>query len=476
MIDRRSDDATALLDRIASGELTAAEAVAAAVQRCEAHDPQLHAVIHRRAEAAMDEAASLSPSRRAGPLGGLPIVVKDLGCEQQGEPHHHGARFLRDLDWRGTEDSYLWRTLRDAGAISLGRTNTPEFGSTITTEPAAYGPTHNPWSLDHSPGGSSGGSAAAVAAGIVTMAHGNDGGGSIRIPAAACGLVGLKATRGRVSTGPHAGEHRGGFAVDGMLTRTVRDAALALEVIARPWAGDPIPSAPPANWRAELAASRARPGARLRIAAIHGRSDPTCRAAVDRTVALLDDLGHEIVDCEPPPGWFDPEVTDQAIVVRTVGMARELDSWAAKIGRPLTEDDVEASNWWSAEIGRTLTGTMYAAARAWLDGWARQAAGWFTDVDMLVTPVLGGPTPPLGHLSDPIEGPARLRELIGFVDQANVSGQPAISVPTGVDGDGLPIGVQLLAGHRREHDLLRVAAELEDADAFLTLPELAERW
>ena len=223
----------------------------AALDRLERLNPALNAVIHPRPERALAEAGEAShrwAERRAEPrefsYDGVPMAVKDLGCEQAGEFHHAGARFLVDLDWRGTLDSHLYRLLRGAGMISVGRTNTPEFGTTITTEPAAYGPTANPWDLTRSPGGSSGGSAAAVAAGIVPVAHGNDGGGSIRVPAAACGLVGLKPSRGRVSTAPRLGEHRGGFAVDGMLARTVRDAARCLDVISRPAPGDPYVAPP----------------------------------------------------------------------------------------------------------------------------------------------------------------------------------------------------------------------------------------
>lgn len=461
--DRRREDATALRQRITSGDLHPREVTEDAVARCAAAAATLNAIIHPRYEAALDDGVDLD-----GPLGGIPIVVKDLGCEQAGEPHHHGAAFLRDLQWRGTTDSYLWQTLRGSGAVCLGRTNTPEFGSTITTEPMAYGPTRNPWSLDHSPGGSSGGSAAAVAAGLVPLAHGNDGGGSIRIPASACGLVGLKPTRARVSTGPTRGEHRGGFAVDGMLTRTVRDAALALDVVGRRWPGEPVPAPPaPTSWTE--AALQVPPTCRIGIST--RRSHPECTNAVEAAARLLGDLGHRIDDTTPA-GWYDPELTDRTIVIRTVGMAAELDEWEAAIGRPLTEQDVEASNWWSAEIGRTLTGTMYAESQSWLGQWARTAAGFWTEHDLLLTPTLGAPPPPIGHLSDPVEGPGRLRELIGFVDQANVTGQPAISLPTHLSDDGLPVGIQLIARHGREDLLLQVAAQLEGADGFVPLPDL----
>ena len=469
--DLRAEDATALLARLAAGEISPIEAVEDAIARSEAAHPHLNAVIHERYELARSEAKDRTSFD--GALAGLPILVKDLGCEQAGEPHHHGTRFLRDIGWTGTTDSYLWRSLRDAGAISLGRTNTPEFGSTITTEPLAYGPTHNPWNPLFSPGGSSGGSAAAVAAGVVTMAHGNDGGGSLRVPASACGLVGLKATRGRVSTGPGSGEHRGGFAVDGLLTRSVRDAALGLDVVARRWPGESVPSAlPTRSWSETLAD---HPG-HLRIGMISARAHPRCVEAVEQAAAALAALGHEVLPGNAPPDWFDPEVTDQTIVIRTINMARELDTWSTAIARPLTEDDVEPSNWWSAEIGRTLNATMYIQAQEWLRAWARRTASFWDDCDLLLTPVLGAPPPAIGHLSDPIEGPGRLRELIGFVDQANVSGQPAVSLPTAVSPEGLPIGVQLVAAAGREDLLLQLARTMEEAGTFIPLPDLAATW
>jgi len=462
--NNRHDDATALIARLGAGELTPVEAIENAITECERTNPSLNALIHPRFDAALDQA------RRPveGPLAGVPIAVKDLGCEQAGEPHHRGAAFLAEIDWRGDHDSYLYRSLTEAGAVSIGRTNTPEFGTTITTEPAAYGPTRNPSNLGFSPGGSSGGSAALVAAGVVPLAHGNDGGGSIRVPASACGLVGLKVTRGRVSTGPRSGEHRGGFAVDGMLTRTVRDSALALDVITRRWPGESIPTGGMQPWSELLGADIAR----LRIGVTKGRCHPDCGDAVDAAARALETLGHDVVPDHAPEAWFDPEVTDQTIVMRTVGMARELESWEARIGRPLTEDDVEQSNWWSAEIGKTLSGTMYVAAQTWLRAWARRVASFWSACDLLLTPVLGAPPPPIGHLSDPVEGPGRLRELIGFVDQANVSGQPAISVPMGLSAEGLPIGVQLVAASAREDLLLAVAHQLEAADAFAPLSDL----
>ena len=484
--DRRSEDATVLAQAFAAGETDPVEAMQAALDRMERLNPALNAVIHPRPERALVEAGEASrrwAERRAGrsaevgpSFDGVPMAVKDLGCEQAGEFHHAGARFLADLGWRGTVDSHLYRLLRGAGLISVGRTNTPEFGTTITTEPAAYGPTANPWALDRSPGGSSGGSAAAVAAGIVPVAHGNDGGGSIRVPAAACGLVGLKPTRGRVSTAPRLGEHRGGFAVDGMLTGTVRDAAHCLDIISRPAPGDPY-VAPPLGFGESFSGALAAPVRSLRIAVsagAWGRASEPVRHALELAAALLERLGHRIEPDRAPDGWYSPELADHTIVVRTVAMAAELAGWTERLGRPITADDIEPANWWSAELGRSLPAAAYVGALEELASWRRRAmAFWQPDgFDLLVTPVLADVTPDLGHLADPIDGARRIAELAAFVNQANVSGQPAISLPTALDPDGAPLGIQLHAGHGQEQLLLAVSQQIADAGGLIPLGEL----
>ncbi|WP_419864035.1 amidase [Candidatus Poriferisodalis sp.] len=502
--DRRFEDATALAQAFAAGETEPAEAMQAALARMERLNPALNAVIHPRPERALAEAEASAQrwSRRwAGgetlddasgvgvPFDGVPMAVKDLGCEQAGEFHHAGARFLVELGWQGSLDSHLYRLLSGSGLVSVGRTNTPEFGTTITTEPDAYGPTANPWSLDRSPGGSSGGSAAAVAAGIVPVAHGNDGGGSIRVPAAACGLVGLKPTRGRVSTAPRLGEHRGGFAVDGMLTRTVRDAARCLDIISRPAPGDPY-IAPPLGPGESFAGSLAASLPPLRIAVSTGgrgrASPPVCRA-VEQAADLLARLGHRIEPDTAPDGWFSAELADHTIVVRMVGMATELAGWAERLERPMTSDDVEPANWWSAELGASLPASAYVQALEALARWRRRVMSfWNADpapgpstpdrngFDLLMTPVLADVTPHLGYLADPIDGARRIAELAAFVNQANLSGQPAISLPTARDADGLPLGVQLHAAHGGEGLLLAVAQQISEADGFIALGDLPQ--
>ena len=471
--DLAAIDAMGLRDLMATGEIGPTEAIDAAADRLEAWNPLLNAVIHPSLDRARQQARELSG---AGPLSGVPFAVKDLGCAQAGEPHHAGTRFLRDKGWRATSDSYLWQRFNRAGLISLGRTNAPEFGSMITTEPLSYGPTHNPWDLDRTPGGSSGGSAALVAARVVPMAHGNDGGGSLRVPAAMCGLVGLKVSRGRISVGPDAGTSLGGFAVDGVVTRSVRDTALALDIMAGPEPGDPYTAAVPSN------PFRHEPGkevGRLQIGMIKGRVEPAVSKAVLRTAALLESLGHNVVGDAHPLGWFDPEVTDQTIVIRSIGMARTISRWESVLGRELGDDDIEPQNLYAAELGNALSGTYFLEATDWLHAWSRRALGWWVDFDLLLSPVVGASTPELGFLSDPEIGQRRLGDLLGFVDQANVSGQPAISLPLATDDDAMPIGIQLIAGPQREDLLLRVASQLEEvapwSDRYPELPVSGKR-
>lgn len=514
-----SSDATALGEAYAAGHIKPTEAVRDAIDAVERLNGDLNAIIHPCLDEAAERAAQLDdqldgelgrqPDGVGSALWGAPVAVKDLGCQQAGKPHQRGSAMLRDVGWRAKSSSYLWQRLEAAGVVCLGRTNTPEFGSTITTEPVAFGATANPWSVGHSAGGSSGGSAAAVAAGLVVAAHGNDGGGSLRIPAAACGLVGLKPTRGRVSTGPHRGEHRGALAVDGVLTRSVRDAAAYLSVIAGPATGDWVPSV---SWQPPWLASGEPFGGptgeftdphdgwrlpSLRIALAVGSATAEVAHVVERAASTLAGLGHVVTDAAPG-GWFDDELRDRLAVLRTISMAAELDEWAERLGRPVTADDVEPANFYAATVGRSLAATAHLETLGWLDAWryramkfwrwpsdagtldavtSGRAASWAaidwaaTDgdegFDLLVTPVLADVTPELGFLSDPLEGQRRLGGLLGFVDQANATGQPAVSLPLGVDSRGLPIGVQLVGAHGNEALLLAVGQQLTAAGALV---------
>lgn len=457
-------DATAQADLVRSGQVTATELVDAAIAAAERVNPTINAIIHPRYAAARGEAARAG----AAPFGGVPMVVKDLGCAIGGEPMHMGSRGLKNLGVRAPHDSFLYRRFRAAGFVAIGRTNTPEWGSTITTEPVAYGPSRNPWNTDHSTGGSSGGSAAAVAAGIVAVGHANDGGGSIRVPASECGLVGLKPTRGRVSQGPDLGEGWGGYTIDGVVTRSVRDTAAVLDAIAGYEPGDPHPA--PA-WARPLADEvGADPGA-LRIGVLDRSpnvvSHPDCEAAVARAATLLTALGHH-VEAEAPSAFFDPAMVQHFVTVVAANTANDTRWLESLLGRAVTGDDLEPDNLVFGQMGAAVTAADYIAAINGNHLWARRLLSWWHPADgsrgfdLLLTPTIAVPPPPIGFLSGP-EGGARVADVLQFTVQLNVSGQPAINLPLHVSADGLPVGVQLVAAHGREDVLVRVAAQLEDA-------------
>ncbi|MCB1002386.1 MAG: amidase [Acidimicrobiales bacterium] len=460
-------DATAQAELVRSGEVPPGALVDAALAAADAVNPSINAIIHPRADAARAEAVAAT-----GPFAGVPIVVKDLGCAIGGEPHHQGVRALKAIDFRAPHDSAMYRRLHGAGLVTIGRTNTPEWGSTITTEPLAYGPTRNPWNLDHSTGGSSGGSAAAVAAGIVAVGHANDGGGSIRIPASECGLVGLKPSRGRVSLAPDVGESWMGSTIDGVVTRTVRDTAAMLDVLAGYEPGDPY-TAPPFA-RPLVDERRADPGA-LRIGVLDhpplgAVGHEECTVAARRTGELLATLGHHVDD-----GWpaaiGDPSFADHFRTIVATWTANDVAVLADTIGREPGPDDVEADNLALAALGRAVTGPQYVAAMLEVHRWCRRVLSWWHPADgspghdLLVTPTIAVPPPRIGYLSEPGKG-FRIFELLQYTAQFNVTGQPAISLPLHWTADGLPVGVQLVAASGREDLLVRVAAQLEQASPW----------
>lgn len=467
-------DAVGLAEAIHRGDIAPREAVDAAIGRIEAGNDALNAVICERFDAARLEANGDLPD---GPFRGVPILLKDLNGQMAGEPNYFGARFLRRMDNRAAEDSYVVRRLRRAGFVVLGRTNTPEFGSSPTTEPLAFGPTRNPWNLDHSAGGSSGGSAAAVAAGFVPVAHASDGGGSIRIPASCCGLFGLKPSRGRISRGPQAGEGWGGASTDGCLTRTVRDAAAVLDVLAGPEPGDPYVAPPPNRPFAEMATDDVPP---LRVGVMErapgSDGDPECEAAVGRLVTLLSDMGHEVVTAHPA-ALEEREATGCYTTLLAVSSAQTLDAWSREIGRELGPDDVEPTNLAFAAIGREISGAKYVEDLAWLHGWSRRVARFWTPrdaggegFDLLVTPTLSRPPVRIGELTpdptDPTAAMAEVGRYVAFTPQFNITGQPAMSLPVHWSTDGLPVGAQVVGPAFGEGLLLALAARLEAEGAW----------
>jgi amidase len=453
-------DATELATLVRSGQASPGELVDDAIARVERLDPTINAVIHERFEAARSEARAALPD---GPFRGVPFLVKDLGCEMAGEPHTLGNRALRDADVRAEQDSYLYRSIRGAGFVTLGRTNTPELGGTITTEPEAFGPSRNPWNPDHSTGGSSGGSAAAVAAGMVPMAHASDGGGSIRVPASECGLVGLKPSRGRISQGPKIGEGWAGATTDGVVSRSVRDTAAMLDVMSGRHTGDPYVAAPPTRpFADEVGVDPGR--LRIGLAPSHAgvQTDAECVAAVEAAGSLLEQLGHD-VEVAQPDAFFDEEFSRHFVTIVAVATAVDFVNMGDAIGRPIGEGDVEASNWLMGSIGRSISAADYIASVNWVHAWSRRLQAWWDDFDVLVSPVIAVPPPPIGWLSDPEHGTERLTSILQFTAQFNVSGQPAVSLPLHWSEAGLPVGVQFVGPIDDEALLIRLAAQLESA-------------
>jgi amidase len=456
-------DATAQADLVRRGEVSPKELVEASIARIEAVNPKLDAVIRTRFDAARQEAES--DQLPAGPFRGVPMLFKDLGATVEGEVTAFGLGPLRDLSIPVT--SYLAQQFRSAGFIALGRTNVPELGTTVTTEPRSFPPARNPWDTGHSTGGSSGGSAAAVASGMVAVAHANDGGGSIRIPASECGLVGLKPTRGRVSQGPITGEAWAGSTIDGSVTRTVRDAAGVLDVISAPMPGDPY-WAPPLP-RPLVQEVGADPG-RLRIGFLDHTGvpgyldDPQCRAAVAGAASLLESLGHH-VEQSAPAAMFEPEIARHFNTIIAADTEATMQAFEMLLGRPIGDDEIEPRNAAYRQAGRQLSAAAYLQSRAWIGMWARRMADWWTGHDLLLTPTLGAPPPELGWFT--AEGPEeegnRIASFIPYTPQFNMTGQPAVSLPLHWTPGGLPVGVQLVAAYGREDLLVRIASQLEQA-------------
>jgi amidase len=466
-------DATAQAELVRSGEVTSKELVEGAIERIEALNGDLNAVIHPLFE----EALATEPAD--GPFKGVPFVVKDLMCAVKDTPQHEGMRFLRDQGFRADADSWLTSRFRELGFVFVGKTNTPELGILPTTEPEAYGPSHNPWNLAHSPGGSSGGSGAAVASGMVAIGHANDGGGSIRIPASCNGLVGLKATRARVSMAP-LGDGIGGLVTELVLSRSVRDSAAVLDFCsegAPP--GEPYFAPPKARpYTEEVGAD---PG-KLRIGLLTtppGASEPAhpdCVAAAESAARLLESLGHSVEVSHP--GALDDEAYVPTFMIRwAAGVAAGLDFWAMRTGKPITQDDVEPLTWALAEQGRTHSAAELLGAMAYGQIVARGVLSWWQDHDLLLTPTLALPPAELGtigtgHDDDPFASMERAVPYGIFTAGFNATGQPAISLPLHWSEAGLPIGVQLVGDLGREDLLLRVAAQLEEAQPWAErLPE-----
>jgi amidase len=460
MDDYSEYDGLGLAALVRKGEVTPAELVEAAIERIERHNPTLNAVVYKGYDDARAWARGELPD---GPFRGVPFLIKDLGMPVAGWPRSYGSRFARNIV--DGEDGGLTRSYREAGVVPLGKTNTPEYGITGTTEGQHLGACRNPWNPKHISGGSSGGAASAVAGGIVPLAHASDGLGSIRIPAACCGLVGLKVTRDRNPNGGDDTAYAMGFTVDHVVTRTVRDSAAMLDATGKPRSDAPF-AAPPKE-RPYVEEIERSPG-RLRIAwsseTPSGRPiDPEIQAALERTADLLKRLGHEVV--EKGLGIDYRALYAARTPVSGANFAADMARLIAQVGREPEPDELEPLTWASLKGGRKVTGEQ--AFTGWQDLRVlnRRTLAFFDDFDVYLSPVLGTPVPEVGHLDpvnlEPREVNRRQGAVFPFTPPFNFSGQPSLSLPLEMDARGLPIGMMFTARFADEATLFRLAAQLE---------------
>lgn len=462
-------DATAQAELVKKGEVSPLELVDVAISQIEEINPKINAVIHKHFDRAREQAKADLPD---GPFKGVPFLLKDLGGGNlKGDPIYWGTRFLKDVDFRAVSTAYLVEKFLSAGLIVVGRTNAPELGAWTTTEPESYGPSRNPWDLNHSTGGSSGGSAAAVAARMVPMAHASDGGGSIRIPASECGVVGLKPTRGRISLGPDIGESWAGMVFEFAETRTVRDAAALLDCVQGSMPGDPYTVAPPErSYSQEIGKD---PG-KLKVGIIKEIDGVDiklpCRTAVESVAKVMLDLGHMVEESCPKPFNSTESEDLQAYIIHIISsyQAHSISMFSQIIGREIGPEDMDCDNWAVTELGRTVTATQYLDAVDAIHRFTRQMASWWEEgYDLLVTPTIPEPPPPIGELipdaNEPLKGFMRSSLLIPFMIPFNMTGQPAISLPLCQTIDGLPIGIQMVTAFGREDLLFRIASQMEVA-------------
>lgn len=478
-------DATQLAAWVAAGEVTPLELVEVAVAAIERVEPHLGAVVYRLFEEAKTAAAGALPE---GPLRGVPMVIKDFDGFVAGVPFTAGCRFMEGF--RPDHDSLAMARLRDAGLLFLATTKCPELAIMGTTEPEFRGPARNPYDPTRSPGGSSGGSAALVAARAIPIGHGGDGGGSLRIPANHCGLVGLKATRGRIPVGPDHGEGWGGYVQWGAVTRTVRDTALVLDVMSGPSSGD-IYGAPPLP--GPLSAEVGRDPGRLRVAFFDGslfgrETNPAHREAVRTVAAHLQALGHDVEEARPQVNA--PRLTMAYFTQVAIGIAEEIAWFGELTGRVPTPADFEPSTWFLNLLGRSLSGLQLLEARNAAAEASRVMGEFHQRYDVFLTPTVTHPQVALGQLALGQAERLGLRllralpsasvlqrvndklapdilELTPNTQLFNQTGQPAVSLPLACSPEGLPIGVQLAAALGREDQLIRLSAQLEAAHPWL---------
>lgn len=447
---------------VKSGAISASELLEESIQRIELVNPELNAVVLPMYELAREAVKSLNGTE---PFSGVPMLLKDVLAEYAGAPMTEGSRFLEG--YISPHDSELVRRYRQAGFIICGKTNSPEFASKPTTEPELYGPTKNPWDVTRSPGGSSGGSGAAVAAGMVSVAHANDGGGSTRVPAAACGLVGLKGTRGRNPMGPDYGEiGAAGLLSEHVVTRTVADTAAMLDVTAGADPGAPFGAPPQNGLFLDHALKRPR---KLKIAfsdqpivltPVHA----DCSAAVREIASLCSDLGHEVEEAKPSVSadHFNSFFT----CIWLAMVAWMIRDWEKRTGRKAEPQYFEKHTWKMFTLDQERTPSDLLLAIQEMHQFGREVAPFFDKYDVWLTPTLTEPPPLLGHFdydaANPRQATERLEQFPRFTSFANVTGQPAISLPLCRNAQGLPIGVQLIGGYADEATILSLSGQLEE--------------
>lgn len=454
-------DGLGLAELVRRREVKPEELVQTALSAIETVNPSLNAVI-----GLLDPRGTLEKGLPQGPFTGVPFLMKDLVLHMAGVPTDLGCRLFRGLV--APHDTTLMARFRQAGVVPLGRTNTPELGFNATTEPVLHGPTRNPWHPEFSPGGSSGGSAAAVSAGIVPVAYANDGAGSIRIPASLCGLFGMKPTRGRTPAGPDVADGLNGLGVEHVLSRSVRDCAAMLDATLGADVGDPYTITPPE--RPYLEEVGREPG-RLRIALSRVSASgvvaaPECVAAVESAARLCQELGHDVV--EAPPRYSLEAVEAAVVVIWSSGTATWVDGLAAMMGRKPGPEMLEASVWATVEHGRGLKAVELQNAFAVMNQVSRELGRFFSEYDVLLTPTLPVAPYRLGTLN--ANAPTTVHEWMkqlfafcAFTVTSNFTGQPAMNVPLHWSEQGLPVGVQFAGRFGDEATLFRLAGQLERA-------------
>ncbi len=464
----RDFDAVALAALIANNDVSALEVLEATIERATELNPALNAITHTT----YDKARASLDGLPCGPFRGVPMFIKDLWPGEAGEPHYRGVRGLQAADNRAPGDSHIVTEYRNAGFVLCGRTNTPEMGLGATTEPLSTGACHNPWNQDHGTGGSSGGAAAAVAAGILPAANASDGGGSIRIPAAMCGLVGLKPSRGRVSMGPYSDEW--GQSVQHVVSRTMRDTAAILDATSGHYPGDGVLAPTPTRPYGELSDTSLP---RLRIGLLNRpirdglTIDPEVAAATDAAATLLASLGHE-VELSSPAALDDQELIRSFGPALAAGAAAGVDEVAATLGRPINDDDIEPWTRFIADRGREVRGPAVITAQKQIMTFRRRMASWWAEgFDLLLTPTCLRPAPKLGEMApdnpDQLAVQTTTLHYSSLTQPFNFTGQPALSLPLAMSGSGLPIGAQFVAAYGREDQLVALGFELEQAAPWI---------